>query len=123
MSTPETAQQSAESPELKTASDPFNKPAANVILRSSDRVDFYVQRVILTEASPVFEDMFTFEAVQPDPADQGPDAQQYRDGIPIVKVTESSEVLDALLRFCYPIRDPKLDNAQVIYDEIGRAHV
>ena len=41
------------------AQPPFDKLSADVILRSSDRVDFRVHRTILVEASPVFSDMFS----------------------------------------------------------------
>ncbi|EMD39269.1 hypothetical protein CERSUDRAFT_122690 [Gelatoporia subvermispora B] len=38
---------------------PFTKSSADVIIRSSDGVDFRVHRIVLAEASPVFEGMFS----------------------------------------------------------------
>ena len=44
---------------VRWADAPFNKPTANIILKSSDDVHFRVRKGILAEASPVFDDMFT----------------------------------------------------------------
>ncbi|KZT04004.1 uncharacterized protein LAESUDRAFT_814392 [Laetiporus sulphureus 93-53] len=91
---------------ITRAAAPFNKHNADVILRTSDQVDFHVHKAILGFASPFFEDMF--ELPQPSQADEAqstcPDT-----GLPIVEVTEDSETLDLLLRLCYPIDDPLLD--------------
>lgn len=81
---------------------PFNKTAADAILRSSDLVDFRVRKGILAEASGVFEDMFGL----PQPAtDQVP-----ADNLPVVKLEENSSVLDRLLRLCYPGNAPRIED-------------
>ncbi|OJT03115.1 hypothetical protein TRAPUB_6303 [Trametes pubescens] len=43
----------------RKASAPFDRDDADLILRSSDNIDFHVHRIILTLASPVFAGMFT----------------------------------------------------------------
>ncbi|KAI0311211.1 hypothetical protein OF83DRAFT_1177809 [Amylostereum chailletii] len=59
---------------------PFDDLTANAILRSTDNVDFRIQTVILTIASPIFKDI----------------------------VTESSHILDLFLRILYPVDSPKI---------------
>ncbi|KAL5482859.1 hypothetical protein ACEPAI_9454 [Sanghuangporus weigelae] len=81
------------------ASPPFDGPGGDVILRTSDDVDFWVLKAILEFASPVFKDMFSL----PQPDNKG-DAVQ----TPIIAVSESSATLDALLRLCYPVERPQL---------------
>ncbi|GBE89538.1 hypothetical protein SCP_1602000 [Sparassis crispa] len=89
------------------AQHPFDNPAANIILRSSDNIDFCVHSVVLSEASPFFKDMFSLQQplvdhIKPDGLDE------YRDGRPVIVVGEDSRTLDSLLRLCYPITDPEL---------------
>ena len=92
------------------AAAPFDHPKADIILRSSDNIDFRVFRLFLSLASPFFETLFDI----PQPADENED-QEVRDGLAVVPVTEDSKTLDALLRFCYPCTladDPKLEVLQ-----------
>ena len=119
-------------PEVKTAAAPFNNTSADIIIRSSDSVDFYVQKAIVAEASPVFAGMFTIHIPAPasldtastqqrlDDAPQG-NLQLYRDGIPIATVVEPSLVLDSLLRFCYPTAPPDLSNLNTLCDVLDAA--
>ncbi|KAH9951141.1 hypothetical protein B0H21DRAFT_719747 [Amylocystis lapponica] len=85
---------------------PFNKPNADVILRTSDNVDFHVHKLILSEASPIFETMFGL----PQPAT--PVSTETQDGNPVVHVSENAQALDRLLRICYPTADPVLDTIE-----------
>lgn len=78
----------------RSAPSPFDKDAADLILRSSDAVDFRVRRAILAEASPVFDDMFGV----PQPSNASVDDPVF--------LTETSQTLEILLRTCYPIIDP-----------------
>ncbi|KAI0713547.1 hypothetical protein C8Q76DRAFT_568430, partial [Earliella scabrosa] len=78
-----------------TASFPFDKPGADLILRSSDRVDFRVRSHILLEASSFFETMLSLP--------QPPSGPSQTDERPIIELAEDSVVLEALLRICYPI--------------------
>lgn len=69
---------------------PFTNPASgDVIICTPDQTRFYVHRVIIANASPVFADMFTF----PQPTSDGE--------TPVVDVTESDKVWHLLLDFCY----------------------
>ncbi|KAJ7648051.1 hypothetical protein FB45DRAFT_895122 [Roridomyces roridus] len=76
---------------------PFDDPGADVILRSSDGVNFHVHRLILSVASPFFKQMFTL----PQPASE-PD-------IPVMPVSESAILLNCGLRLWYPGADPAAD--------------
>ncbi|KAJ3522566.1 hypothetical protein NM688_g8856 [Phlebia brevispora] len=79
---------------------PFTRADANVILRSSDNVDFYVHKWILVLASPTFETMFSFP--QPPAAPSG-SSEYTQDGKPIIYMSgEDADLLDAVLRECYP---------------------
>ncbi|KAM5530954.1 hypothetical protein V8D89_015399 [Ganoderma adspersum] len=89
------------------APHPFNQPSADVTLRTADRVDFYVHSPILSQASPVFADMFSL----PQPSSVSRDAMADR---PVVHVTEDSRALERLLRLCYPIGKEKLDKLEDI---------
>ncbi|KAJ7142265.1 hypothetical protein C8R44DRAFT_592907, partial [Mycena epipterygia] len=73
---------------------PFDDPGADVILRSSDGIDFRVHRLVLSLASPFFTSMFTL----PQPISES----QVR----TIPVSESALVLDRSLRFWYPGAEP-----------------
>ncbi|TFY51233.1 hypothetical protein EVJ58_g10675 [Rhodofomes roseus] len=96
--------------EYKVAGDPFNKPNADVILRSLDGVHFYVHWVVLGLTSGFFEDM----EKMPQPAGGSERA--------IIPVQEDSATLDALLRFMYPGGDkPAIDDIMRIGDVLCAA--
>jgi hypothetical protein len=79
------------------ASSPFDDTAADVIIRSSDNVHFYVYKLLLSLASPIFADIFTL----PQPEDhRGSNSHQ------VVEVSESSETLYRLLSWCDPRSAP-----------------
>jgi hypothetical protein len=80
------------------SSHPFIKPNADVILRSSDDVDFRVHKVILSLTSDFFEDMFSL----PQNSSQSE--------IQRIPVAEDSHVLDALLRVIYPNLTVRFDS-------------
>ena len=67
---------------------PFDDTDADIILRSSDQVDFHVYKVILSKASPVFKVMFSDTTLN---------------SRTIVDLPESSKTLAALLTSIYPI--------------------
>ncbi|KAG6330050.1 hypothetical protein ID866_9039 [Astraeus odoratus] len=90
-----------------SALSPFNHPKADVILRSSDSVDFRVFRLFLSLASPFFETLFDL----PQPSKETGADTMTIDGPPVIPITEDSKTLDVLLRFCYPCtlaEDPSL---------------
>lgn len=88
----------------RSAPSPFDNPSADLIIRSSDAVDFFVPKVLMALASPVFEDMFI--VAQPAPNGQGTHTAPAP--APVVDVTEDSRTLDRLLRFVYPMARPAL---------------
>lgn len=94
---------------IRDADRPFDDPRADVILRSSDGVDFRVFKTVLSLASPLFNDMFSLPQRSPysNPQQQS-DRVQYRDGLLVIPFTEDSQTLEFILRSCYPIRSPKI---------------
>lgn len=84
------------------AQTPFNNEAGNadLILRTSDQVDFYVHKLLLRMASSFFTDMFTVaceeKSTQPVMSSRTP-------SLPVVDVQESSSTINSILRICYPV--------------------
>ncbi|KZT05060.1 uncharacterized protein LAESUDRAFT_656504, partial [Laetiporus sulphureus 93-53] len=80
---------------------------ADVILSSSDGLDFYAHKSILCFASAFFTDMFSLP--QPLPADSNSlHASSHID------ITEGSSTLACLLRQCYSIEDPVLKDLEEV---------
>lgn len=79
----------------------FDDPTADFILRSGlPATDFHVHRLILTLASPFFDQMLSLPQPSPGEATK----------IPIVEVSEPPETLQLLLQFVYPVPDPIIDD-------------
>lgn len=87
---------------------------ADIILRSSDNVNFRVLKDILALASPIFHDMMTLaRPLVGEPKATSEDV--YEDGLPVVTMHDSNAlVLDALLRILYPVRTPVLEDLGVV---------
>lgn len=105
-----------------TRAHPFTKPNADIVLRSSDGINFRVHKLILSEASPVFEGMFAL----PQPAASSRDSESNTahadcDGLPVVAVTEKGKTLENLLRICYPMADPVLDAVEEVEEVLKAA--
>lgn len=100
----------------KTATAPFDDAAADTVLRTSDGVDFYVYRIILSLGSPFFRSMFSLK--QPESPSASATASQ---GQPVIDVQESSGTLDKLLRLCYPIPDPVIQSIGEVGDVLEAA--
>ncbi|KAL6302620.1 hypothetical protein BKA93DRAFT_736544 [Sparassis latifolia] len=94
-------------PQLLTASAPFDRTNVDVVLRTSDSVDFNVYKNILALASPVFADIFDV----PQPAIGAQQDMHPVLNVPLVHITENSQTLDNLLRLIYPVADPVLKDA------------
>ncbi|KAK7045094.1 hypothetical protein R3P38DRAFT_3347296 [Favolaschia claudopus] len=78
--------------------EPFRSAkGADIILRSSDGVDFHAHRVVLSLVSPVFETMF-----------QLPQSGDAIDEIPVIDMEENSSTLQKALRFFYPGTHPDI---------------
>jgi hypothetical protein len=101
------------------ASAPFDHAKADVILRSSDDVEFRVFKLFLSLASPFFETMFDL------PQDlDGDSDQETKDGLAVIVVSEDSKTLDSFLRFCYPstlAEDPSLETLTDVVSVISAA--
>jgi hypothetical protein len=83
----------------ETLSTPFGPPYdddddADAILRSSEQVDFYIYRVILSKSSPFFKSMFSL----PQPVISASEKR------PVIKMTENSNTINVLLAFIYPAK-------------------
>ncbi|KAI1790309.1 hypothetical protein LXA43DRAFT_519572 [Ganoderma leucocontextum] len=81
--------------QVESVSDPFTDTTGDLILRTSDGLDFYVHRNILTFASPTFLSGLVPAETEGKPS--GPAV------LPVYQVQESAAILDVLLRVCYPV--------------------
>ena len=72
----------------------LNVPDANIVIRSSDQVNFRVHKSLLAMTSPFFKDMLSL----PQPPDD-----ETIDGLPVVQLSEDAGVLKCLLSLIYPI--------------------
>ena len=97
--------------DFSIAAAPFDHVKADIILRSSDNINFYVFKLFLSLASPFFETLFEI----PQPAEANKD-QEFRNGLAVITVTEDSKTLDTLLRFCYPCTLADDPNIEVLKD-------
>ncbi|KAH9066766.1 hypothetical protein EDB87DRAFT_458081 [Lactarius vividus] len=73
---------------------PFDHADADTILRSSDQVDFYVYRVILSASSSFFKSMFLLPQ---------PEASISKKHNPVIDLTENSKTISILLTLAYPV--------------------
>ncbi|RPD59002.1 hypothetical protein L227DRAFT_504228, partial [Lentinus tigrinus ALCF2SS1-6] len=78
------------------ASSPFNMDDADLVILTKDNVEFYVHRVILCIASPIFKTMLSLP--------QPPEAVL----TPSVDVSEDSQTMETFLRIIYPVADPEI---------------
>jgi hypothetical protein len=100
---------------IKKADPPFDDPAADVILRSSDNVDFYVFKSLLEYSSSVFKDMFCV-------AQGNPEKRELKDGLQVILTDDSAETWKILLRFSYPYHAvglPTLDSLDAFSRVLG----
>ena len=98
----------------RLAKAPFDDSRADIILRSSDGIDFRVFKIILSLISPVLSEKFD--------ATQSGSSGQKAGGVsslPVVHLPEDSKTLDLVLRHCYPTQSPELSqlrDAQVLLE-------
>ncbi|TFY74808.1 hypothetical protein EWM64_g9204, partial [Hericium alpestre] len=89
---------------IQVASSPFDIADADIILRSSDRIDFHLYKTILTTASPILSDLLSLPAPKSGSDDE-------KNGVPIVCMAEDSRTLDLMFRICHPgTMNPALDD-------------
>ena len=105
------------------ATSPFdNTLDGDLILRSSDLVDFRVVRAILRLASPFFASMLEVGQALPNASDGAQvDGDEIRDGCRVVPVSEDSETLGTLLRIIYPQENPVLADFTRVADVLAAA--
>jgi hypothetical protein len=72
----------------------LNVPDADIIVRSSDQVNFRVHKSLLAMSSPFFEDLLSL----PQPPDD-----EIVDGLPVVQLSEDASLLNCLVSLLYPI--------------------
>jgi len=88
---------------------PFNSTSrADIILRSSDGVEFYVMKAFLIYASQVFDTMFTL------PQSNNSNEKQSTNGLDVVVMAEDSKMLRWMLLFCYPGSHPMPEETEDI---------
>ncbi|VDC03428.1 unnamed protein product [Peniophora sp. CBMAI 1063] len=85
-------------PSIREAGAPFDAGDADIILRSSDNVDFRAHRLFLSKASPFFADMLSLPP--------GPTVDEEKDGIRVVNMSEDEESLRILVGYCYLALQP-----------------
>ncbi|KAI9441837.1 hypothetical protein H4582DRAFT_1420715 [Lactarius indigo] len=69
-------------------------PDANIIVRSSDKVDFHVHKSLLAMSSPFFKYLLSL----PQPPDD-----ELVDGFPVIQLSEDADLLNSLISLIYPI--------------------
>ncbi|KIJ65518.1 hypothetical protein HYDPIDRAFT_39453 [Hydnomerulius pinastri MD-312] len=105
--------------EFTYAATPFDHAKADIILRSSDNINFRIFKLFLSLASPFFETLFDI----PQPIEES-EEQEMKDGLPVIPVSEDSKTLDALLRFCYPCTladDPNFEDLRDVVSVLEAA--
>jgi hypothetical protein len=73
--------------------EPLVLTDANLIIRSSDRVNFRVHKSVLAMTSPLFKDLLSL----PQPPDS-----EIIDGLPVVEFPEDADLLRSLVSMLYP---------------------
>ncbi|KAK0220164.1 hypothetical protein IW262DRAFT_1383131 [Armillaria fumosa] len=98
---------------MAVASAPFdNVEDADMILRSSDNVEFFVFKAFLCYASSFFKNLFS---------DGNPD--ETKGSLPVAPVAERAKIFRILLLFCYPGEPPPLKSlleVTELYDAVSK---
>lgn len=102
------------------ADDPFKSAFADLILRTSDWVEFRAHRDILVMSSSSEEAVLE---IMQSSADGPMSTATMRDhkGRSIIHLTEDSVTLDALLRLIYPVDDPPIRDVRVAFSVLEAA--
>lgn len=96
-----------DSTEYKVASAPFNTDFADFILRTPDKVDFWVHSHVLRLTSIAFDAIVSIPQSSP----SGNAQTSFR---PVIDMTEDSATLDCVLRCCYPTVDPSTTDLELL---------
>ena len=84
---------------------PFNCRDADVVLRSSDGVEFRVHKRLMRIASEVLSELISLAQPPSSPPTSGRNHRKQR---PVLDLRDSSENIDLFLRFIYPIPEPTI---------------
>jgi hypothetical protein len=68
-------------------------PDANIIIRSSDQVDFHLHKSLLVLSSPSFKSLLSPQ----------PHVGEFIDGLPVVQLPEDADLVNSLVSLLYPI--------------------
>ncbi|KAK0479759.1 hypothetical protein IW261DRAFT_151886 [Armillaria novae-zelandiae] len=95
----------AKPPPITTADPPFNNASdfADLVIRTSDNVDFLVHRSFLLLKPP---SSFFRNALY------GNHHTEEKDGLPVLDVIEDSGIFKSILLFCYPYDTPKFASVE-----------
>ncbi|KAI1790064.1 hypothetical protein LXA43DRAFT_891664 [Ganoderma leucocontextum] len=87
------------------AGDPFNCRDADIILLSSDGMEFKVHKKLIRLGSQVLSELIPL--AQPPPPPPSP-ARRHGKQRPVLSLADTGDVLDLFLRFIYPIPEPQI---------------
>ncbi|KAK0185131.1 hypothetical protein F5146DRAFT_987259 [Armillaria mellea] len=97
------------------AEAPFNDTSdlADLVIRTTDNVDFFVHRVLLSLKSPssFFRRRKLLHRGEPHVL-EGSRHTEERDGLPVLEVKEDSSTFRKVLLFCYPYDVPEMKNIE-----------
>jgi hypothetical protein len=99
--------------QVTVAKAPFNDTASDLVLRTTDNVDFHVHSLILRLSSSHFP-FLPDDAHESDSLAQAISSQKEPQLFP-----EQSTILDSMLRFCYPCADPTFSSLDEICEVIA----
>ncbi|KAH9058206.1 hypothetical protein EDB87DRAFT_1685531 [Lactarius vividus] len=84
----------------------LDTPDANIIVRSSDKVNFRVHKSLLAMSSPFFKDLLSL----PQPPDD-----ELVDGLPVIQLSENADLLNSLISLLYPISPVIPDSYEKVF--------
>ncbi|KAJ3481101.1 hypothetical protein NLI96_g7884 [Meripilus lineatus] len=94
-------------PRHRYAEPPFNRVDADVILTSSDNIDFFLHTAVFELASPALKQV----ALRNLQINSVAEVKRYHgQELPVYQVSEDSATLDYILRHLYPTEAPKMDD-------------
>ncbi|KAK0466012.1 uncharacterized protein EV420DRAFT_806433 [Desarmillaria tabescens] len=98
---------------ITIADPPFNDASdlADLVIRTSDNVDFFVHRAFLSLRPP---SSFFRHALD------GSHHTEEKDGLPVLEVIEDSATFKFILLFCYPYDTPELTGVEQ-FSSVGMA--
>ncbi|KAH9943570.1 hypothetical protein B0H21DRAFT_675811, partial [Amylocystis lapponica] len=79
---------------------PFSHPSADLVLESSDGVEFYVHQFTMSMASDVLANMILLARAD----------NVSQDGRLVLSLADDSRTLLRVLQFCYPMADPEIED-------------